>query len=105
MPRIKTRSIAEWNPQKSGKERRDLINKARSAVANEQRGGDPAPLTMDVPDHLAPPPRRAGRPRLGSGGAQTLTITLRPEDLEKARAIGQGNASAGIRRALETYQE
>jgi hypothetical protein len=48
-----------------------------------------------------------GGPRPGSGRRPTgkalrsLTVRLSPEQIERLRELGNGNASAGVRRALE----
>jgi hypothetical protein len=44
----------------------------------------------------------AGRPRLG---VDTIEVTLTPPVTEKARRIGRGNVSHGIRIAVQAYPE
>lgn len=47
------------------------------------------------------PKRTAGRPRLFEQNVVRKTISLSPRHLEKARLIGEGNASRGIQRAID----
>ena len=44
--------------------------------------------------------RKPGRPRILAPGGKRLTVTLDPEAMAKALALGAGNPSAGIREAL-----
>jgi hypothetical protein len=46
----------------------------------------------------------AGAPKLAGVGAQRLEITIDPDRLAKAKAIGDGNASKGIRKALDSFE-
>jgi len=48
------------------------------------------------------PPRPRGRP---STGALRTQVRLTPADIERARVLGAGNVSAGIRAALKTAAE
>lgn len=105
MPRIKTQKIAKWSTQRASKAKRDLINRARAAIANQNQGGEPAPITMEVPKELAPPRAKSGRPRLTREGAQSVSVTLTQALHEKAGRIGDGVYSRGIRIALEAYKE
>lgn len=41
-------AVAEWNPQRSGKVRRDLINTCRSAIARQRLGEYEAPESVRV---------------------------------------------------------
>lgn len=102
MRRIRTKSIANWNPKNAPKERRDLINKARGAIGKEQRGEETAPVFMNVPDHLAPPRAKPGRKPIAP---VSVSITLTQAHLDKANQLGQNNTSAGIRKALDAYPE
>jgi hypothetical protein len=45
----------------------------------------------------------AGRPRMEKGTQSRRNITLSDRLAKKAKRIGNGNISEGIRRALETY--
>jgi len=58
-------------------------------------------MTKDQPTNPAPTGKRPrpGRPVVIRDGRQ-VAIFLDPESLETARALGDGNVSAGIRRAL-----
>lgn len=48
----------------------------------------------------------AGKPRgRPSTGVLRTQVRLRHEDIERARALGGGNVSAGIRAALKTAAE
>lgn len=49
---------------------------------------------------ILPPPSRPGRPKILGGKAVTMRIWLTPDDVGRARVLGNGNASAGIRFAL-----
>lgn len=44
--------------------------------------------------------RTLGRPRLQRAGARRVTVTLDDQTLTRARKIGSGNLSLGIRRAV-----
>jgi hypothetical protein len=46
----------------------------------------------------------AGRPRLERGTQSRRNITLSDRLAKKAKKIGNGNISEGIRQALEAYQ-
>lgn len=63
-----------------------IMRAPRADQAGGSRGGD------------------VGRPRIGKG-AIARTITLSPEQWQKAEQIGNGNASAGLRAAIDGYQE
>jgi hypothetical protein len=41
----------------------------------------------------------SGRPRLQAHGARRVNVTLRDEDIELFRVLGNGNVSAGTRQA------
>lgn len=45
------------------------------------------------------PPRPRGRP---STGVLRTQVRLHPDDIERAKLLGNGNVSAGIRAALKT---
>ena len=45
----------------------------------------------------------AGRPRMENGAQKRRNITLSDRLTKKAKKIGKGNISDGIRRALEAY--
>jgi hypothetical protein len=45
----------------------------------------------------------AGRPRLSPSPTVRLTVTLPTELAAQLRALGQGNASAGVRRLLARH--
>lgn len=47
----------------------------------------------------------AGRPRIEKSKQTRRNITLSNRLVEKAKKIGDGNISEGIRRALETFNE
>lgn len=47
------------------------------------------------------PKRTAGRPRLFEQNVVRKTISLSPRQIERARLIGEGNASRGIQRAID----
>lgn len=65
----------------------ELIAKApRSDRSGGSRGGD------------------VGRPRIGDG-AISRTVTLSPQQWQKAENIGNGNTSAGLRAAIDAYEE
>ncbi len=49
---------------------------------------------------ILPPPSKPGRPPFLGGRGVTIRIWLAPEDVGRARVLGNGNASAGIRFAL-----
>lgn len=49
--------------------------------------------------------RKDGRPRIEDGKQKVRTVTLPDRLFEMARDIGHGNASAGIRRALDAFSE
>ena len=44
-----------------------------------------------------------GRPKLEKGKQHRRNVTLSDRLIKKAKQIGQGNISEGIRRALEAY--
>lgn len=65
-----------------------------------QKGEDTITYYMECD----PPAERGtgpGRPRLGEEPAERMTVTLSPEHLKQLRTLGNGNVSAGIRKALE----
>lgn len=45
--------------------------------------------------------RTAGRPRLFEANVIRKTVSLSPRQIERARLIGEGNASRGIQRAID----
>ena len=45
----------------------------------------------------------AGRPRIEKGPQSRRNITLSDRLVKKAKSIGKGNISEGIRRALEAF--
>lgn len=45
--------------------------------------------------------RTAGRPRLFEANVVRKTISLSPRQIERARLLGEGNASRGIQRAID----
>jgi hypothetical protein len=47
---------------------------------------------------------REGAGRKSLPGTVMKSVKLRPEQWERARRIGQGNAAEGIRRALDSYR-
>jgi hypothetical protein len=63
-----------------------------SALSTPNSGTDPAPA----------PKRRAGRPRIP--GLKRVLVMLDPETVEKARALGGGKVSLGIRRRFANYR-
>lgn len=56
----------------------------------------------EVPWDVAEDTPRIGRPKAEAPG-RNVTIYMYTDDIEKARAIGDGNLSQGIRKALEAY--
>ena len=51
------------------------------------------------------PREGAGRPRLEKEKQTRRNVMLSDRLIEKARTIGEGNITAGIRKALEAYGE
>ena len=49
---------------------------------------------------VAPPSPGPGRP---ATGVERVQVRLHPSDIELARTLGEGNVSAGIRRALAEF--
>lgn len=47
--------------------------------------------------------RKAGRPPSAGPKLQRVTITLEPADIAKAKAIGAGSISQGVRIALNLH--
>jgi hypothetical protein len=47
----------------------------------------------------------SGRPRLRAERGETKTVYLTPTEWATALAIGDGNLSEGVRRALDAYTE
>lgn len=47
--------------------------------------------------------RPRGRPRYGAAPMRAVRVMLSPEDEKLARKIGDGNMSAGIRKALRAH--
>ena len=48
--------------------------------------------------------RPAHRPPVLPDGCRRVTVNLTPAEYETARRLGDGNLSAGVRRALEASQ-
>ena len=46
-----------------------------------------------------------GRPRIDKEPLKPTPVTLRPKDVDKAKELGDGNISAGIRKALDLADE
>lgn len=49
-------------------------------------------------------PRKTAGPKTKIQNRRTINISLAAEHIEKARNIGLGNTSAGIRRALDEFE-
>lgn len=49
-------------------------------------------------------PRKPAGPKTKIPNRRTINISLAAEHIEKARKIGLGNTSAGIRKALDEYE-
>lgn len=106
---IKTKTVAKWQTQKVGKAKREIVAHARGLVVAEARDGIPAPEYIEVPDSIAqrhhrkhPANLRAGRPPLDGETKTVHQVRLTAAQVDTARRLGDGNVSAGIRRALDT---
>ena len=51
-----------------------------------------------------PKPAHRGRPCLTSEPMQRVNVSLDAETLQRAREIGEGNLSAGLRLAVNTHK-
>lgn len=49
-------------------------------------------------------PRIPAGPKTRILNRRTINISLSAEQIEKARKIGRGNTSAGVRKALDEYE-
>ena len=49
-------------------------------------------------------PRKTAGPKVRIPNRRTINISLAAEQIEKARKIGLGNTSAGVRRAIDKYE-
>lgn len=49
-------------------------------------------------------PRKPAGPKTRIKNRRTINISLAAEQIEKARKIGLGNTSAGVRRAIDEYE-
>ena len=49
-------------------------------------------------------PRKPAGPKVRIKNRRTINISLAAEQIEKARKIGLGNTSAGIRAAIDEYE-
>lgn len=49
-------------------------------------------------------PRKTAGPKTKIPNRRTINISLAAEQIEKARRIGLGNTSAGIRAAIDGYE-
>lgn len=49
-------------------------------------------------------PRKTAGPKTRIPNRRTINISLAAEQIMKARKIGLGNTSAGVRRALDEYE-
>ena len=49
-------------------------------------------------------PRKPAGPKTRIHNRRTINISLAADQIEKARKIGLGNTSAGVRRALDEYE-
>jgi hypothetical protein len=56
---------------------------------------------MNTPENPSTTPPRKGRPPLIEKAGKRTTLYLTEHDMELARRLGDGNASKGIRQALE----
>jgi len=96
--RLPTTTVAAWKIHGPEHPRDALILEARSQIAQEAQGDGPAQPYMEVPDNLLP---TSGRPVVTDGGTRKVAVTIGAAHLDKARELGDGNVSAGIRLALE----
>lgn len=51
------------------------------------------------------PKRPPGRPRYGTEPMKRIYVTLDSDSVDKAREIGGGSVSEGIRRAVKEYRK